>query len=217
MSARDGIRRIGLLFGGGAWLGCALAGCLVAAEDAPRPELDGVPFGGFGGSPFPGGAGGTGGTTTTSGTGGSGGEACGDADPGGVNDTEPAAWYLGGIDDCDGAGSSVAGALDAGDVDWYRYTGTDASGCIVDPAADVSFTGGSARLCQFAACMFGSVAVTCQGGSAPATSPDGRAGCCGSSVSMDIECTGINDDAFIYLRLDQPSGSCVSYVLDYHY
>ena len=34
---------------------------------------------------------------------------------------------------------------------------------------------------------------------------------------MDIDCPGQDDDADIYIRLDQAGSSCVDYTVNYHY
>jgi len=129
------------------------------------------------------------------------------------NGSEDHATYLGGIDDCNGDGSSVTGILSANDADWFRYKGNDTFFCDVDPSATVT-ANGDYRLCAFASC-----GVKCPSGTSHATSPGGRQGCCASnSFKIEVNCPGIDDDATVYLRLDKPGEErCVKYTLSYHY
>jgi hypothetical protein len=198
-------------------------------------ELDGdVGGGGFGGaataiggsspsSSSAGGAPGTGGGGESGGGGAGGGEAggapCGDTGPGEPNEIEATATFLGNATDCDGTGDSVSGVLtSASDVDWYRYVATDEFGCTVDPSRAFTPAGG-ARLCKFAQCTAGGAAtVTCDLGASPETSPSGRPGCCHDrGFSMDIDCSGADDDATIFLRVDRPAGGCALYSILFHY
>jgi hypothetical protein len=34
---------------------------------------------------------------------------------------------------------------------------------------------------------------------------------------MDTDCSGIDDDATVFIRLDQASDSCAKYTLTFHY
>ena len=139
------------------------------------------------------------------------------------NDTESTATPLATIDDCDGSGSSFGGVLDGGsDVDWYKYTGEDALGCVVDATRALTSSGGSVRLCKYAQCSNNNdAAISCPGGTSAATSPDGRPGCCGTSgFDMAPDCASFpstDDSSIIYIRVDQPGGDCVSYSIDYHF
>jgi hypothetical protein len=135
------------------------------------------------------------------------------------NETEAQATSLPDLTDCDllGGDPTVSGVLRSGaDVDWYKYSGDDSIGCLVDPTRD--FEGG-ARLCKFADCADGSEGtMTCGGGSSDATSPDGLPGCCSDAgFSMDVDCDSIDDDATIYMRFDLPHDACLAYTLTYHY
>lgn len=148
---------------------------------------------------------------------GSGGEACPDADTAEQNETESTAFDLGGIDDCDGSGSEHQGTLAAGDVDWFKYQGDDTFGCVVDPTREVTSMG-SFRFCKFAQCERGNPGVTCPSGTTPESSPDGRPGCCGSDgFDLALDCSGSDDNASIYMRLDQPQPACSTYTLEWHY
>jgi hypothetical protein len=221
---------LGVLLGGVALaIACSSAACSTSdSDDGPRKELAGesglgglpvVEVGGFGGL---GGSGGAGPATTSTGTNsatvGTGvGGAC--IDPLEPNDIEAQASDLGSFNDCDDSGSMVQGVLDGvDDVDWYRYVGSDDFGCVVDPTRLLTATH-SLRLCKFAECTDGSTAsVSCTDGSSPATSPDGRPGCCHTlSFGMDVDCDAVSDDATIYIRLDTPGDACVVYDLEYHY
>jgi hypothetical protein len=211
------------------------AGCAIDRTDlGDRPELKGS-FGGSGatnsGVTTASGAGGSvtassssvtasssaSSSTSGGGGGGSGGSAnC--VDFGEPNDSEMTAHDLGTIDDCDKNGATITAALHSPqDIDWFRYTATDAFGCFVDPHRALK-SSGALRLCKFAECVVGKTDVSCKNSATPTTSPAGRAGCChGLSFGMDVECEGLADDAFMYIRLDQGPAPCASYSLDYHY
>lgn len=154
---------------------------------------------------------------------GAGGASCDDVGPGEPNDTEASAVVLGEIDDCDESGSKTSGVL-AGpnDVDWYRYVGDDDIGCVVDPQRDFAIAGGAfARICKFVECASGATdasSVQCPDGTAKETSPSGRPGCCDAKpFAIDVDCSGLSDDATIYLRVDEANADCVAYELGYHY
>jgi hypothetical protein len=170
--------------------------------------------GGVGASGGTGGmAGATGGAAGTAATGGTG-ASC--DDPNEPDEDETTARYLGAIDDCNGSGATVTGVLDGKtDVDWLRFYGSDTFGCVVDPVGTSSI---KARVCLFADCP--SAQVSCSG-SAPASSPAGRPGCCapqGGQISLSLGCNGIDDSATIYIRVDTPTqNACLPYSLDYHY
>jgi hypothetical protein len=134
------------------------------------------------------------------------------------NDSETDAVLLGFINDCDGSGATIVAALDgAADVDWYRYGGSDAFGCVVDPHRTLDADGGL-RLCKFADCLRGVADVTCEDGSQAESSPAGHPGCCHTqSFGMEIDCDGVDDDADIVLRLEAPATACVEYNLPFHY
>ena len=202
--------------------------CGSEVTSQPRPELDGVWHGGSGGAPLlSGGSGGIagGGTTTTTSTtttstgggGAGGGTLCNDW--GEPNDSEMVAYDFGGINDCDSSGKTINAAIvGVSDVDWYTYEGSDDLGCLVDPNCVLVTSGGVARICKFAECLGGGTDVTCKGGSVAETSPQGRQGCCNQQgFGMDLECSGISDDADMYIRVDHLAGSCVEYTLSFHY
>lgn len=157
----------------------------------------------------------TGSTTTTTSTG----PTCMDtgAEP---NETEVTAKNLGTIDDCDGSGDEFSGVLNGpDDIDWYRYNGEDGFGCVVGPSRAVQFMM-PARICKFVQCDAGGAPdFSCPAGTTGATSPDGRPGCCHSTgFDMDIDCPGSDDNAVIYIRIDNPnSGACIPYTVEYHY
>ena len=136
------------------------------------------------------------------------------------NDSEQTAKNLGTIDDCDGSGSSFAGVLNGpDDLDWFKYSGQDAFGCSVGPSRSVTFMQ-PARICKFIQCEgSGDPSFTCPGGTSGATSPAGYPGCCGTDgFDMDIDCSGIDDNATVYIRIDNPNGEdCIPYSVSYHY
>ena len=54
------------------------------------------------------------------------------------------------------------------------------------------------------------------------TSPAGTRGCCTSTptsaMTIQLSCSGANEDAHIFVRIDQPTtNTCTPYKLDYHY
>ncbi len=136
------------------------------------------------------------------------------------NETEVLASPLGTIDDCDGSGSSVSGVSSGiGDTDWLHFVGTDTFGCSVDPTVQINTTG--LRLCAFALCLDGTTTVSDCGVGAPATSPAGTHGCCTggtASMTLQINCSGSDDAANVFVRVDQPTTNvCVSYDVTYHF
>jgi hypothetical protein len=158
--------------------------------------------------------------TSTSASSTSSGQACDDPGPE-PNDTEATAVAVPDLDDADPSPyPHFEGVLDGpNDVDWFTYVGTDAFGAAVDPARNLTVVGG-ARICKFAACISGSTTVVCSGGAQDATSPSDLPGCCGSgSIALsDVDCSGtVDDDAVMYIRLDQAVDACVGYAVDYHY
>lgn len=136
------------------------------------------------------------------------------------NETESEAKNLGTIDDCDGSGDSVSGVLNGpDDVDWYRYDGQDAFGCVVGPTRSVTFMM-PARICKYVQCSGGGdPTVTCPAGTTGDTSPGGRPGCCASDgFEIDIDCPGVDDNTTTYIRIDNPNGGeCIPYTVAYHY
>lgn len=226
------------------YLASAVLAALIAAcgsgdsvgDDGPRNELPGT--GGNGGeglgsnspaSSSTASGGGEGGTAASTGgagggggegggTGGTGGDTCLDEGPGEPNETEETAWDLGDIEDCDSAGAQVSAVLDGpNDVDWYRYDGDDTLGCSVDPNRGITVNG-SVRLCKFVDCASGTAEFDCPQGSVPEASPGGHPGCCSNNgFGIDPNCSGIDDDATIYVRLDEPTQACAEYTLTYQY
>jgi len=176
--------------------------------------------GGFGGSGGLGGSGGstggTGGSTggtggSTGGTGGTGGTTC-DAsyEP---NETQSTAKGLGTVGDC-ASDATLSAALDgSGDVDFYTFNGTDGV-CIVNPAVS---TTDNVELCMYADCP--GLTLSCKQGSPSSLSS--LQGCCvssGGTVELSIDCTGISDDATVYMQVNGASGGqCTPYSITYHY
>lgn len=140
------------------------------------------------------------------------------------NDTAPQAHALGSIDDCDENGKSLTSAVSgAGDTDFYSYAGTDVTGCLVDPTAQVDVAG--LEVCVFAKCNAGTTSlVNCLGGTPAPGVPDTTVGCCtlqAAAVTTRFECSGGDDAATVSMSVRQATGSragvCTSYKLDYHY
>jgi hypothetical protein len=226
------------------YLAFAVAALVIAAcgsgdsvgDDGPRDELPGTGAGGeglgssspassssaasggeAGGPAGPGGAGGAEGGAGGDG-GGAGGDTCLDEGPGEPNEAEATSWDLGDIEDCDSAGDQISAVLDGpGDVDWYRYDGDDTLGCAVDPNRGITVNG-SVRLCKFVDCASGTAEMDCPQGSVAEASPDGHPGCCSNNgFGIDPNCSGIDDDATIYIRIDEPTLPCAEYTLTYQY
>lgn len=139
----------------------------------------------------------------------------GDAEP---NDTESTAIDLGTVDDDDGDGGTVSGILaGVGDTDWYKYYGDDTFPGVAEPARSLT-SSDPVRICKFMQCVDGDGSPDCPSGTDPATSPDGREGCCGDTgFTMGIECSGTDDDNYIYFRVQTTTNDCVTYSIDYHY
>jgi len=136
------------------------------------------------------------------------------------NESEILATPLGTIDDCDSSGSDVAAVSSGtGDVDWMVFHGTDTFGCSVDPTVQIDAP--SSRLCAFALCAKGTTTIQNCGIGTPAVSPGGTHGCCTTStqsMKLQIACSGSDDSAAMYIRVDQPtSNQCVPYDVTYHY
>lgn len=155
------------------------------------------------------------------------GEICGEAGECGVdlfeaNNTERTASDLGDFGSADDKeGTELTAVLDGSDdVDWFFYDGTDGNLSFVDPARELNTVGGL-RLCKYVECDNGLLEtdVTCPEGTAMATSPENRPGCCGDDgFEIELNCEGvIGDDARVYMRVDQAQQECVQYTIDYHY
>jgi len=184
-------------------------GCSELEPLPPRQELQGEVGGaGSGGGPA------ASSVASTTSTGGAAGSDCSDAHE--PNESEAEAAALGTLTGC-GGGSSVDGMLDgAVDVDWFSYSGDDVAACIAPLRAITASAG--LRLCKYAACRTGNTTVTCLDGSTAAMSPGGLDGCCHSQgFGMTVACTGGEDDATVYLSLDQAAAACVTYTLSFHY
>ncbi len=153
-------------------------------------------------------------TSTSTSTGGLNCDAA-DAEP---NDSEANAIDLGTVDDDDGDGGIVSGILaGVGDTDWYKYYGDDTFPGVAEPERSLS-SSDPVRLCKFMQCVDGDGSPSCPGGTDPATSPDGREGCCGDTgFTMGIECSGTDDDNMIYFRVQTTTNDCVTYSVEYHY
>ena len=138
------------------------------------------------------------------------------------NDDEATAQDLGEINDNDGNGGVVSGSLHhLGDVDWFRYAGNDDVTGNVDPAREL-VSSGSVRLCKFLECENGleETEFECPAGTQYALSPMARPGCCatGDVALPDLNCGGVTEDnAMVYMRVDQPVPACATYSISYHY
>lgn len=216
----------------------ASAGGASGSGGASSGGASGSSSGGFGGSvggsssggASSGGASGSGGTATggtssggasgsgggaTGGVSGTGGASCVDVgyEP---NETSGTAVDVGpGITACDDTGKVVFAKLDGTtDVDWYTYFGTETA-CFVDPAVTLDV---NARVCMYFTCN--GITVSCKGSSTPDNSGPGP-GCCnsnGGSLVATPNCSGLDDSATVYIRVDQSSkNQCVDYSIDFHF
>jgi hypothetical protein len=149
-----------------------------------------------------------------------------------ANDTEATAEVLSAdpIGDCDGNGDQLSGVIDGPhtDADWYYYQGDDTFGCNVGPSVTVTQASDAVRVCIFLQCVDAEADLDfdCPEGTMPATSLQGRTGCCAEGTAVDysiggINCTGTtSEDLHVYIAVDDPqisAGTCSSYVLEYHY
>lgn len=160
--------------------------------------------------------------TSTSSSSSTGGLDCSEGPSSEPNDTEATARDLGTIGDCDDEGEALSGVLTGfADVDWYKYLGSDKSAfCSVSPARSL-VASHPVELCKFVQCLDGQApSFDCPSGTSSATSPDGRAGCCGSAgFDFGASCGSFlgSDDLRVYLRVTTEQQACVEYTIDYHF
>jgi hypothetical protein len=216
-------------------LAAALSGLVACAGDPPAPgfeQVDGE--GGAGGAPSSSTSTSASSITSassssvsssaasTSSSSSTGGLDCGEGPSSEPNDTEATARDLGTIGDCDSEGEQISGVLTGfADVDWYKYLGSDKSAfCSVSPARSL-VASHPVRLCKFVQCLDGQApSFSCPSGTSSATSPDGRAGCCGSAgFDFGASCGSFlgSDDLRVYLRVTTEEQACVEYTIDYHF
>src|SRR5690606_10015706 len=112
------------------------------------------------------------------------------------------------IGDADGNGSSthgpLTGVISSGDVDYFHFVGEDNAFAVSNAVATT--TSGGFRLCVFVNCPSSTTELSgCGQGSSQASAPAGMVGCCSTagSVEVDHNCSGLNDSAGVYIRLDQ--------------
>lgn len=132
------------------------------------------------------------------------------------NNSESEATYLGEINDCDGSGGVIDAMLEGTEFDWYWYRGLDQLGCSVGAYREPS-AGATVRVCAYFQCD--GLSLTCPDGTSADVSPGGRSGCCATEAfSVSPDCSGMSDDADVYIRVDKPpTPHCLSYSLSYHY
>ena len=126
------------------------------------------------------------------------------------NDSFGSPAHLAAITDCDSTGSSLTSVISgSSDVDYYAYSGTDTTGCVVDPSAQVDTDG--LEVCVIASCKSGIIALAgCSAGSPASSLPSNMAGCCAQGtieVKPDVSCSGSDDSMDILMRVREPSGS----------
>ncbi len=139
------------------------------------------------------------------------------------NNVEDEAKTLPNITDDDSAGGLIESIL-AGkdDVDWFAYMGSDVAFAYVDPAggldADMEL-----QLCLFVSCLTGpNPSLDCTGAIYDESPELLLPGCCnvgGSTfVSIDLDCVGDDDSAYVFMRVDQGHDDiCVPYEITYHF
>lgn len=152
-------------------------------------------------------------TTTT------GGPTCDDPGPE-PNNSEANAIDLG-EQGCGAMAQTVEGVLDGdGDADWFSYYGVWNALCVIGPNTAHTLTASDdVRLCVFADCDQGTANINCPNGTSEVASPGGHPGCCGDGdVDFNLDCTLLNDNARVFIRLDQaPADACVEYSVAYNY
>ncbi|MEM6990777.1 MAG: hypothetical protein AAF721_09775 [Myxococcota bacterium] len=143
--------------------------------------------------------------------------ACTEHPEGEPNDDEMSAIDLGPVQGC--AVAEIAGAVDAGDSDWFTYQGTHDPECALDTSGILT-ADPELEVCMFWECEQGTEQVVCFG-MPEAISPGGRPGCCGPAnnvVFMQRQCLGVGDqpngDVYLEVRGGEVA-SCVDYDLGY--
>ena len=148
---------------------------------------------------------------------------CNPADSHEPNNVEDEAKKVPNITDDDSAGGIIESIL-AGqdDVDWFAYMGSDVAFAYVDPAggldADMEL-----QLCLFVSCLTGpNPSLGCPGAIYDESPDYLLPGCCnvgGSTfVSIDLDCVGDDDSAYVFMRVDQGHDDiCVPYEITYHF
>ncbi len=141
-------------------------------------------------------------------------------DPGGA---ENVAKALPDTDDCDNNYKSVSGvAKGAVDVDFYKLSATDKTGCLLDTDFEAQTAG--TELCVFARCKNSTANAVkkCKQGVLQ-TSDIGMKGCCAAAPGRPLpewDCSGFTDDdsADFFLRVRQINGDqCLPYQFRYRY
>lgn len=137
------------------------------------------------------------------------------------DDSQVLAFPIGMITDCDSSGGTLTSVSSGtGDVDWSYYSGSDTTGCVVDPTVQIDAP--DLEVCMFIVCATGTTTISSCGSGSPATSPAGSPGCCitgASSMTASITCSALtSDSADVYMRVRQLSSNvCVPYDLAYHF
>ncbi|MDF2694867.1 MAG: hypothetical protein K0S65_3250 [Labilithrix sp.] len=141
-------------------------------------------------------------------------------DPGGA---ENVAKALPATDDCDDSYKSVSGvAKGAVDLDFYKLSASDKTGCLLETDFEAQTAG--TELCVFARCKNSTAdAVTGCAQGVQTTSDIGMKGCCAAAPGKAVpewDCSGITDDdsADFFLRVRQINqDKCLPYSFRYRY
>jgi hypothetical protein len=145
-------------------------------------------------------------------------------DPNDTGGSENTAKALTSIDDCDVNGSTINGVVNgAVDVDFYKFDGSDTTGCSVNPTLSTTSVG--VELCMFASCLNGNIDFkSCTGGTQTALGP--KVGCCITatttaevSTTLKYNCLDtLSESASIFIRARQVGGAaCLTYSAKYHF
>lgn len=75
------------------------------------------------------------------------------------------------------------------------------------------------RICIYAECKSGTTSSSCDDNFVEDIAPLGLEGCCNSeSVGLNLDCSGIDDSATVWLRIENPDNlEFVPYQLMYHF
>lgn len=124
------------------------------------------------------------------------------------------------INDCNGAGDSLSGVIKpGGDIDFFKFNGLDDL-CVVDPTISTQTSG--VEICVFPVCKNGDPSTTVKGCKQGTSATEGSyKGCCRNTpgtAQADIDCTGLNDSATVYIRVKGTNpNACTPYDVSYHY
>jgi Thrombospondin type 3 repeat len=136
------------------------------------------------------------------------------------NDVPGDAYDIGSFSDCGGTLTVTNARLSQlGDEDWFVFHDSDDNFCLIYPEAQFTANPGGHRICIYFDCDDGTPKASsssCENGTWVTDGP-GYApyGCCDSDhVRLDNDCTGVDDSAYIYIKVVRDATSCDSYSLE---